>query len=205
MLFAAAGADVTAVDLSPAMLALDRQMALDRGLNLRTIEGSMDDLSMLRDRSFDIVYQPVSTCYVPSVLAVYTHVSRVLVPRGLYISQHKQPASLQASAEPNTAGRYEIVEPYYLEGPLRDVQQTMLREEGTQEYLHRWDELIGGLCRSGFVVDDLIEPLHADQTSDGGSFGHRCRFLAPYVRIKALRTGRSSDRGTALWFPEVMG
>ena len=106
-LYAAAGAQVTVVDISGEMLALDRQVAAERGLELRTVEASMDDLSALAPASFDIVIQPVSTCYVPDVGDVYRQVARVLVAGGLYVSQHKQPASLQAAVEPSPRG-YEI-------------------------------------------------------------------------------------------------
>src|SRR5262245_43648334 len=60
-LYAAAGAVVTVVDLSPAQLELDRQVAAERRLELRTVEASMDDLSMLDRGQFDIVVHPVST------------------------------------------------------------------------------------------------------------------------------------------------
>src|SRR5487761_1666740 len=95
-MYAAAGAKVTVVDISPEMLALDRQVAAERRLNVRAIEASMDDLGVLAEASFDVVLQPVSTCYLPDVLAVYREVARVTAPGGLYISQHKQPTSLQA-------------------------------------------------------------------------------------------------------------
>src|SRR5688500_8723424 len=45
-LYAAAGAVVTVVDISSAMLELDRQVAQERKLQLRTVETTMDDLSM---------------------------------------------------------------------------------------------------------------------------------------------------------------
>src|SRR5918998_675229 len=45
-LYAAAGATVTVLDISPAMLELDREVAAERRLELRTVEGSMEDLSM---------------------------------------------------------------------------------------------------------------------------------------------------------------
>src|SRR5262245_9977980 len=85
-LFAAAGAVVTVVDISPRMLEQDRRLAVARGLEVRTVEASMDDLSLLADASYDVVIQPVSTCYVPDVLAVYREVARVTAPGGLYIS-----------------------------------------------------------------------------------------------------------------------
>lgn len=200
-LFAAAGAQVTVVDLSPAMLEIDRRVAQQRGLELRTLEASMDQLAPLQPASFDLVYQPVSTCYVPSVIAVYREIARVLTPGGMYISQHKQPASLQATIQSNSAGSYELVEPYYRAGPLRTVRGSILREESTLEYLHRWEELIGGLCRAGFVIEDLIEPVHAKPHAEIGSFAHRATYIAPYLRIKARRVQEAPQPSTDIWLP----
>ena len=97
ILYAAAGANVTVVDLSPEMLNKDQQEARRRNYNIRIIEASMDKLDMLVDAGYDIVHQPVSTCYVPDVVPVYQEIARVLRDGGLYISQHKQPTSLQIS------------------------------------------------------------------------------------------------------------
>src|SRR5690606_20338280 len=91
ILYAAAGANVTVVDLSPAMLRLDEREARRRGLPVALVEGSMDDLTRFEAARFDIVHQPVSTCYVPDVEAVYREIARVLRDGGIYISQHKQP------------------------------------------------------------------------------------------------------------------
>ena len=190
-LFAAAGAIVTVVDLSPEMLALDRRVAAERGLNIRVVEASMDDLSALAEGSFNIVSQPVSTCYVPDVIAVYREVARVTAAGGLYISQHKQPASLQAGTAPSARG-YELIEPYYRSGPLPPVVGSRHREAGTLEFLHRWEDLVGGLCRSGFVIEDLREPRHADDTAEAATFRHRSLYVAPYVRIKARRVGSTA-------------
>ena len=191
-LYAVAGAEVTVVDISHSMLELDRRVAAERRIPLRTVLNSMDDLSAFQPGEFDIVVHPVSTCYVPDIMAVYRAIARVLRPGGLYISQHKQPASLQADADPSPRG-YELSEPYYRTGPLPAVQGSLHREAGTLEFLHRWEDLIGGMCRAGFVVEDLAEPLHAVRDASRGSFSHRSQFVAPYVRIKARRTGAPAE------------
>lgn len=193
-LYAAAGAQVTVVDISPAMLELDREVSRERKLTLRTVQTSMDDLSMFVDAEFDIVIHPVSTCYVSDVTKTYREVARVTRPGGVYISQHKQPTSLQAGMKPSPGG-YELVEPYYRSGPLPVVSGSRLREEGTLEYLHRWEELMGKMCRAGFVIEDVIEPNHADGDSERGSLGHRSCFAAPYVRLKARRRDQGVARG----------
>lgn len=191
-LFAAAGANVTVVDISPAMLALDREVAIERGLEVRTVEASMDDRTALATGSFDVVYQPVSTCYVADVRRVYREIARVTAGDGIYISQHKQPASLQAAMKPTALG-YELTEPYYRRGPLPPAEPSLHRESGTHEFLHRLEDLVGGLCQNGFVVEDLVEPFKADPKALPGTFKHRSLFVPPYVRIKARR--RRDDGG----------
>jgi SAM-dependent methyltransferase len=202
--YALLGAEVTVVDISPEMLRIDREVAAERGLNVRTIEASMDDLGALRPASFDVVIHPVSTCYVPDVQPVYREVARVTVPGGLYISQHKQPTSLQADVQPVARG-YELIEPYYRQGPLPEVTGSLHREPGTMEFLHRWEELLGGLCRAGFVIEDITEPRHADPQSVPGTFKHRSCYVAPYVRVTARRAmhGASAAAASAprLWTP----
>jgi len=199
-IYAAAGADVTVVDISGGMLEIDRQVAADRGLVLKTLETSMDDLSALADDTFDIVIHPVSTCYLPHIAPVFAEVARVMRTGGIYISQHKQPVSLQAGMQPGVGG-YPVAEPYYRSGPLPQVAGSRLREEGSLEYLHRWEEIVGDMCRSGFSIEDLIEPSHADADAAPGEFGHRCKYIAPYVRIKARRRQREAKPASRIWTP----
>lgn len=202
ILYAVAGARVTVVDLSPGMLRLDDREAAKRSLSVRTIEASMDDLSALSEAGFDIVHQPVSTCYVPDIAKVYREIARVLRPGGLYISQHKSPTSLQITHR-DLKHRYVVGLDYYPTGPLPAVSDTSYRETGATEYLHRWEQLVGDLCTAGFVIEDLREPRRADPNSPPGHFGHRGRFVAPYVRIKARRIATVAAPPTQrLWTPD---
>ncbi len=194
-LYAAAGADVTVVDISPEMLALDREVATDRGLMVTTVEASIDCLEAMPEAQYETVIQPVSSCYVPDVAAVYREVARVTCVGGLYVSQHKQPVSLQASVKPSSLG-YLLESPYYQAGPLPAVSGSPHREEGTFEFLHRLEPLLGGLCRSGFCIEDLSEPIHGDQTAESGSFAHRSWYVPPYMRIKARRI--DANRSTSV-------
>ncbi|MFM9963317.1 MAG: class I SAM-dependent methyltransferase [Planctomycetaceae bacterium] len=202
ILYAVAGANVTVVDLSPEMLWLDQQESAKRGLTVRTIEGSMDNMAMLDDASFDIVHQPVSTCYVRDLAQTYREIARVLRDGGLYISQHKQPTSLQISHR-DEEDRYVIGVEYYRDGPLPNVSDDSYRERGAVEFLHRWEDLVGELCRSGFVLEDLREPFRADHKASPGHFGHRGRFIPPYVRMKARRVARVGvvESTQRIWTP----
>ncbi|MFT4688105.1 MAG: class I SAM-dependent methyltransferase [Verrucomicrobiia bacterium] len=187
VLFALAGADTTVVDISPEMLELDRREASERGLKMRILEASMDNLSALESDQFDIVIQPVSSCYVPDLLTVYREVARVLKADGIYVCQHKQPQSLQTGLRPIGVG-YVVQERYYRSGPLPQISGVNpVREEGAQEFLHRWDDLLGGLCKNGFMIEDVAEPRHADFSAAAGTFKHRSCYLPPYIAVKARR------------------
>ena len=201
VLYATAGAQVTVVDISPAMLELDKQQATKHNLHIAIVETSMDDLSMLAMDTFDIVVQPVSTCYVPDISAVYQEVARVLHTNGVYISVHKQPTSLQADID-KTAQGYCIKQPYYLESPLPPARSgTELREQGTHEYLHRWEQLVGAMCRAGFVIEDLVEPRHSKNEKNTEQFRHRAEYIAPYVGIKARLQNPGSNNTETIWTP----
>jgi len=201
-LYSAAGASVTVVDISPGMLELDRQVARERQFQVRLIEGTMTSLPMLKDREFDLVVHPVSTCYTDDLWSTYCEIARVLRPGGLYISQHKQPMNLQASLEP-TSGRYVIELP--VQGNLSatpPASPSRLRETGTRELIHSLQSLLGGMCRAGFSIEDLTEPQHGKLDQPAGSFGHRCAFIPPYIRVKARRISISNGnhtRTSSLW------
>lgn len=189
-LYSAAGAHVTVVDLSSGMLELDRQVAATHRFDVRLFQASMDSMPMLLDAEFDLVIHPVSTCYLLHLQPVFQEVARVLKPQGLYISQHKQPMNLQASLEP-IAGHYRIEQPTGTETPAKKaISPSRLREPGTEEYAHRLEAIIGGICRAGMVIEDLVEPRHGKPNEPVGSFAHRCSYIPPYLRIKARRTGK---------------
>jgi SAM-dependent methyltransferase len=200
-LFAHLGADVTVVDISEEMLALDRKISKERKLRMKIVRASMDDLSDLARAAFEIVIQPVSTSYVPDVTVVYREIANVTKPDGIYISQHKQPVSLQASAQPGTAG-YSIRHLYKTGNVLPPEAGGLVhRESGASEFMHSWESLLGDLCRSGFVIEDLVEPRHGDPKAEPGTFAHRSAYVPPYVTIKARRLEGSGSNRNQLWIP----
>jgi SAM-dependent methyltransferase len=195
LLHALAGFRVTVVDISPRMLAVDQRLAAVHRLAITTVHASMDDLSALEDARFDAVVQPVSACYVPDLLPVYAEVARVLRDGGRYVVQHKQPASMQASGTGVDRG-YRVVHPAFDGRPVGPVTASNRHlEPGAAEFIHPLDTLLGGLCRSGFVIEDFQEPPRADAWAAPGSDAHRACYVPPYFKIKARRTNRLAIAG----------
>ncbi len=195
-LCAAAGAEVIVVDLSREMLRRDQEVAQLHGLRVRTIEACMTRLEPVVTQSVDFVIQPVSSCYIPDLRPLFAEVGRVLKAGGTYVSQHKQPSSQQASAIPGKEG-YFLAEPCEKGRVLHPILgEWRHRESDTIEYIHRWEDIVGGLCRSGFVVEDLREPIQGDGNAPPGTFEHRSRFAPPFVKIKARRHSSTDSRAT---------
>jgi len=205
-LYAAAGADVTVVDISPEQLRLDRVAAAERGLQVRTVEASMDDLSALRDGSFDVVIHPVSTCICPTCSRCSAKSRGSRSPAGSTLVNTRRRRACKASKALGWAGLSTCGALLSHRPPAPGRPAAGLREEGTLEFLHRWEELVGGICRAGFAIEDLLEPMHAKPDAPPGEFGHRATFIAPYVRIKARRTdaaGTTPEGATKprVWIP----
>ena len=200
-LYHAAGATVTVLDISDGMLELDRRVSQELKFNVRLIQGTMLDMPMLRDAEFDLVVQPVSTCYVADVSQVFSEVSRILKPNALYVSQHKQPINLQASLRTQNS-KYTIdTEIGTLAQSAKADEPSPLREPNTREFAHSLDSILGGICRNGMVIEDIHEPNHAKKDSVADTMGHRSRFIPPYLRIKARKWAASSSPSSSLILP----
>ena len=78
---AARGASVTGVDPDLAMLAAARARALDQGLHVRCLEGSLERLPF-PDASADLVVAVTVLCFVPRAGVAVRELARVLRPGG---------------------------------------------------------------------------------------------------------------------------
>jgi ubiquinone/menaquinone biosynthesis C-methylase UbiE len=76
-----ADVSITAIELSPAMLAIARQRAADLGREVNFHEGDAEHLPF-DDASFDTVVCAFSLCTIPSPVAALAEMRRVLRPGG---------------------------------------------------------------------------------------------------------------------------
>lgn len=166
---AAAGARVTVFDNSPAQLEQDRFVAERESLSLHTVEGDAADLSMFPDESFDLVFNPCSTVFMPDVRAVWRECARVLRPGGILMTGSMNPVHYIFDLYKADEGILEVTHsvPYsdLTSIPQEDLNE--LLEKGLPlEFGHSLTDLVGGQCDAGFMITDLYEdympdsPLH---------------------------------------------
>jgi ubiquinone/menaquinone biosynthesis C-methylase UbiE len=163
VIFSLLGATVTVADISQEQLDGDIEAAKHYGYEVKTVLCSMTDLSVFEDAAFDIVFQPVSICFVPDVLPVYKEVFRVLKKGGLYTVGHINPSTYPVDFDNDIDGwdgvGYRISSPY-LGGPLRvndSGQENMTEGKITGEYRHLFIELFCNLTEAGFNIKYVWE------------------------------------------------
>jgi SAM-dependent methyltransferase len=164
--FAAAGANVTVLDASSEQLANDRLVAEREGLELRTVQGYMHDLSCFEDESFDLIFHPVSNCYAPDVLPVWREAFRVLRPGGALLAGFMAPASY--IFDPLAEDDGELIVRFPL--PYSDVhsqapedRDNILREFHTFEFSHTLQDQIGGQLAAGFLLAGFYEDVEPNR------------------------------------------
>ena len=159
-IFAAAGAEVTVFDNAPKQLAQDAAVAVREGLQIHTVEGDMRDLSVFADERFDLVFHPVSNCFVPDVRPVWREAARVLRPGGALLSGFINP--LFFIFDDLALERSEYVVRYRV--PFDDREQldpgrleALIADQEPICFGHTLDDLIGGQLDAGLTVTGFFE------------------------------------------------
>jgi SAM-dependent methyltransferase len=165
-IFAAAGAKVTSFDNSPKMLERDQMVAQREGMQIKTIEGDMADLSIFEDESFDFIFNPVSNCFIPQVQPVWNETFRILKKGGTMVVGFTNPIEFCFDFELADKGVYHIK--YSL--PYSDIEslseEDRLRLIGLEdpiEFSHTFEEQIGGQLAAGFILIGFFEDFRKDE------------------------------------------
>jgi UDP:flavonoid glycosyltransferase YjiC (YdhE family) len=187
-LFASLGCRVVVVDLSGEQLRRDREIAAVNNLALETLEADMCELSALGEREFDLVYQPISTLYVPDVGKLYSQVSAHVRPGAWYWSQHYSPLHLQLDHDrPWDGEAYRIRFPQQPRSAIPWTTQIETSTVTIHHFVHGMDELIGSLCAAGFDLLRFAESGHTADNPRPGSTEHLNTFFPAFITLLARR------------------
>lgn len=169
-LFAAAGARVTLLDNSPEQLAKDAYVAKREGLDLRLVEGTMEDLSVFPDASFDLVFNPVSVIFTRDVRAVWREAARVLRPGGALLTGFLNPAYYlfdRAATDGQAPLIVKHAVPYADDRDLpREELQARLGRREPLEFGHTLTDLLGGQMDAGLRLVAMYEDVFGDAALD---------------------------------------
>lgn len=159
-ILAAAGADVTVTDISKKQLEQDEIVAKRDGLNLKTVQGDMSDLSDFEDEYFDIVVHPVSNLFVKDVKPVWNEASRVLKEKGILIAGFTNPLLWIFDDNQERKGILDVknsIPSSTLDYLPKDEIQAYISSKNTIEYAHTLEDQIQGQIEAGFVISGFYE------------------------------------------------
>lgn len=185
-IFAALGAEVTLLDASSRQLDQDQYVAKRENLNIRIIEGDMADLSAFEDRSFELIFNPPSTMFVPELAPIWHECYRVLSAGGLLMTGFMNPDEfIFDSAAIDEKGVLEVRHslPYVeYETENKEVFEQRIRNKEMFHFSHTMEAQLGGLMKTGFVITGFYEDRRPEE--DGNPIRH---YIPSYYVARAQK------------------
>lgn len=152
-IFNALGATCSVIDYSSKQIESEYNVAKREGYTIEAIEGDMTKKLPFDDDTFDIVFHPVSNCYVEDVQHIFNEAYRVLKKGGIFLAGLNN--EINYIVDQNER---EIVwkMPF---NPLQDekAKEFMVKEDAGMQFSHDMTEQIGGQLKAGFTLVDIYE------------------------------------------------
>ncbi len=152
-IFAALGADCTVLDYSHAQLESESEVAKREGYKINIVRADMTKKLPFDDNCFDLIFHPVSNCYIEDVAHVWQECYRILKSGG-YLMSGLDNGINYIFDETETVLRHSL--PF---NPLKDKKllNEMLKQNEGVQFSHTLDEQIRGQIKAGFKLADLYE------------------------------------------------
>jgi len=156
----AAGADVVVFDNSDKQLEQDRYVAARDGLELRTVQGDMADLSAFADETFDLIVHPVSNVFAENIIPVWREAYRVLKPGGAMLAGFVNPVVYIFDPVQEDKGildvKYAIPYSDVVRLPKEQLEKHMA-SNAPLEFGHSLEDQIQGQLDTGFLLAGMFE------------------------------------------------
>lgn len=162
-IFSALGAHCTVFDYSDKQLETEEIIARREGYHINIVKGDMTKKLPFEDETFDIIFHPVSNCYIEDIQHVWNECFRILKKGGVllagfsngidFLFEHDAPLTVVNKL------------PY---NPLKMNKEVWDRRIANNEgilFSHSLEEQIGGQLKAGFTLNDLYE----DRDHEGGN------------------------------------
>jgi len=173
--FAAIGAECTVLDYSDKQLENEKMVSEREGYHIDIIKADTTKELPFEDETFDIIFHPVSNCYVEDVLHVWKECYRILKRGGILLVGMDN--GINYLAEDDNPLLVVNKLPY---NPLKDEElyKRSIENNWGIQFSHTIEEQIGGQLKAGFTLLNLYED------SDGVDMG---AFIPNFIASKAIK------------------
>lgn len=152
-IFVALGAVCTVLDYSPAQLESERMVSQREGYDIRIIRADMTKPLPFDDCSFDLIFHPVSNCYVREVRPIFRECFRVLKPGGVLLGGYDMGINFLVDEKEERIVNSLPFDPIANPALMAELQQS---DSGVQ-FSHTLEDQIGGQLAAGFQITALYE------------------------------------------------
>ena len=175
-IFTALGAQCTVLDYSERQLESERMVAQREGYDIRIIRADMSQPLPFADGEFDLIFHPVSNCYVREVKPIWRECFRVLCPGGTLLAGLDNGMNYIFDDDERMLANALPFDP--LANP-EHMAQLEASDSGIQ-FSHTLEEQIGGQLEAGFVLTGLYEDTNGE--------GRLHEFNVPtYIATRSVR------------------
>lgn len=156
--FSALGGVCTVMDYSDRQLESEAMVARREGYEIEIVKADMTKTFPFADGTFDMIFHPVSNCYVEEVIPIWKECFRVLKTGGILLAGVDNGINyIFDNTETTLAYRL----PY---NPLKDqslYEEALHSRDGIQ-FSHTMEEQVGGLLTAGFRLTHLFEDTNGE-------------------------------------------
>lgn len=157
-IFAALGAVCTVFDYSTRQIESELAVARREGYEIRVIRGDMTKPLPFGDGEFDLIFHPVSNCYVREVRPIWRECFRVLKPGGTLLAGTDHFVNYLVDSEEREIVNRLPFDPLVNPEQLRQLQA----DDSGYQFSHSLEEQIGGQLEVGFRLLALYEDTNGE-------------------------------------------
>lgn len=152
-IFTALGAECTVLDYSELQLQSERMVAEREGYEIKTVRADMTKVLPFEDESFDLIFHPVSNCYVENVVPIWKECFRVLKKGGILLAGLDNGFNYLFDEDET-----KVVQKLPF-NPLKDKElyETSVKNDWGIQFSHTIEEQIGGQLKAGFMLTDIYQ------------------------------------------------
>ena len=157
-IFAALGAECTVFDYSLKQLESEKMVSEREGYKIRIIKGDMSKLLPFKDEEFDLIFHPVSNCYIKDVNSLFKECYRILKEGGVLLSGLDNGINYIVDDDEVKIVNYMPFDPL----SNKERYQECLDKDWGIQFSHTLEEQIGGQLKAGFILTDLYEDTNGE-------------------------------------------
>lgn len=153
-IFAACGAECTVLDYSEKQIESDLSVAEREGYKINAVRADMTKPLPFYNDSFDLIFHPVSNCFIEDVMHVWKECYRILKKDGRLMAGLDNGFNYLFDEENEKEVKYRL--PF---NPLKDKEQlkSLEKDDSGIQFSHTLEEQIRGQLKAGFMLIDLYE------------------------------------------------